>query len=61
MTDSVINQIWNWAWFITLAIDDIYIPAIGCSLLEALLGMLVFSLMLSLLIPWVYFEEDIEI
>ena len=61
MSGSDIAHIWSWAWAVTLAIDDIYIPAIGCSLLEAFLGMLVFSMILSLLIPWVYFEEDIEI
>ena len=51
MSGSDIAHIWSWAWAVTLAIDDIYIPAIGCSLLEAFLGMLVFSMMLSLLIP----------
>lgn len=54
----MINNIWYWVLGVLESLDGIYISYIGCSLLEAFLGMTLFCVSMSLLLPWFYFEED---
>lgn len=58
MEGNVIQSIWNWVYHLLVVMDTIYIPFAQCSLLEVFLGMTLFSCLLSLLIPWFYFEGD---
>lgn len=57
----MINAVFDWVLYILDAMDSIYISFIGCSLLEAFLGMTLFCACMALLLPWFYFEEDVDL
>lgn len=61
MDGNMIQAIWNWCYHVYVMIDEIYLPFAQCSLLEALLGMMLIGAVLSLILPWVYFEGDQDI
>lgn len=59
MTIDVLVELFRWIYHIFVMIDDIYIPMVGCSLMDALCGMVLITVVLRLLIPWSDSEEDI--
>lgn len=59
MTIDVLVELFRWIYHIFVMIDDIYIPMVGCSLMDALCGMVLITVVLRLLIPWTDDEEDI--
>lgn len=59
MTIDVLVELFRWIYHIFVMIDDIYIPMVGCSLMDALCGMVLITVVLRLLIPWSDDEEDI--
>lgn len=59
MTIDILVELFRWIYHIFVMIDDIYIPMVGCSLMDALCGMVLITVLLRLLIPWIDDEEDI--
>lgn len=59
MTIDVLVELFRWIYHIFVMIDDIYIPMVGCSLMDALCGMVLITVVLRLLIPWSDDEEEI--
>lgn len=57
MTIDILVEIFRWIYHIFVMLDDIYIPMAGCSVMEALCGMTLIALVLTLLTPWVYFDD----
>lgn len=58
MTIDLLVELFRWIYHIFVMIDDIYIPMVGCSLMDALCGMVLITVVLRLLIPWSDDEED---
>ena len=58
MTIDILVELFRWIYHIFVMIDDIYIPMVGCSLMDALCGMVLITVVLRLLIPWSDDEED---
>lgn len=58
MTIDVLVEVFRWIYHIFVMLDDIYIPMVDCSLMDALCGMVLITIVLRLLIPWSDDEEE---
>lgn len=58
MTIDLLVEMFRWIYHIFVMIDDIYIPMVGCSLMDAICGMVLITVVLRLLIPWSDDEEE---
>lgn len=59
--EDIVTAFYQPIYHILVMLDNIYIPFANCSLVEALLGMVLIGQVLTLLTPWVYFDEGEDI